>query len=309
MRVNNLAALGFFAMILLLCWSFMGLGGHAICRERAEGVVDDGRKMVEYLGVTMPKNFEAARAVDQTWGKGQGIVWFSEEQTDAVGNMVVVEDPTYIQAFQQGEKEGYKHMTFKMLWVWDYAYQNLKAKWYVRHWEDNFVFPKAIEKECSLYDHRQPIIIGTRHRLYDFDFPDGGSTWIVSQGALDLWGPDINKCTSGIIGEKKARELLGPIDVDPERKKWATCKDLENPGVWCAEDVYLWYCLKEAGVRFVVFQGSSQHEAVGQVVPEMFLRSVTGKDLQWKNHYLAFHKVNKDQMRWYGERMEKRKWP
>jgi hypothetical protein len=132
-----------------------------------------------------------------------------------------------------------------------------------------------------LYDYQQPIILGTRHSLLGFDFPDGGSTWIVSHAALQLWGPAIDKCIPEVIGEKKGREMLGSV-TDPNRapveKYWSACKDIENPGLWCSEDVFLYYCMKRAGVRFVYFEGSSTHVAVdpSTVSSQKFNRS--GKD-------------------------------
>lgn len=225
--------------------------------------------------------------MQKTWGSRVKIEWFLEGETPApkeLGKVVKVTDDKYLRALQRGE--GYKFMTFKMQWIWDHALNNgPTADWYVRHWEDNYVFVDALKRELSmfvfraghfvlfeligLYNPNEPILVGHRHYSKgNFAFPDGGGAWSVSEGAAKLWraqGP--KQCANGVLSEAKAREIFGPVSHE-----WAVCKvlclisfvcrvmlflqkDPKNPGLWCAEDIFLWYCLKQLGVRFVHYRG------------------------------------------------------
>lgn len=88
--------------------------------------------------------------MSKTWGSQVPIEWFCEGKVHAreLGSVVAVTDETYLTGLARGE--GYKHMVFKMQWIWDHALNHgPKADWYVRHWEDNYIFVESLKRELS----------------------------------------------------------------------------------------------------------------------------------------------------------------
>jgi hypothetical protein len=124
----------------------------------------------------------------------------------------------------------------------------------VRHWEDNYVFMDALRYEVQQYNSSEPLLLARWPHVSpgNFAFPDGGSAWVLSKAGMDLWGPFIARCIEAEVDAEFARRLLGPSD-----HIWANCKDAQEPGLWCAEDVFLGFCLQQHGVRMVPYQGTT----------------------------------------------------
>ena len=116
------------------------------------------------------------------------------------------------------------------------------------------------------------------HRHYSkggFAYPDGGNPWCLSRAALELWRrAGISRCSGERLSAARARQLFGP-----ESHEWANCRDRRKPGLWCAEDIFLFFCLRELGVRFVHYRGKSwpPQDLLRLSFEPTFARSVRGE--------------------------------
>lgn len=147
------------------------------------------------------------------------------------------------------------------------------------------------------YNASDPILLARWPHVSpgNYAFPDGGSAWILSKAAIDIWGPYIPECLDVEVGAVKARELLGP-----STHPWSNCKDSLNPGLWCAEDIFLAYCLQKHGVRVHSYRGATgalmhlTHDA---------LRHTLGKNFS-QPHAVVLHPVDASEQRdlWDQER-------
>jgi hypothetical protein len=168
---------------------------------------------------------------------------------------------------------------------------------YIRHWEDNYIFLSALHHELKQHNASEPLLIARWPHISagDYAFPDGGSGWALSHGALMKWKPYISNCLGNTLSPQKARTLLGP-----ESHRWANCKDSINPGLWCAEDVFLAFCLHQVGVKFLAFKGATG--GLETIALESLESTFRG---DFSNSYaLAVHPVTKNEQRalWAKER-------
>lgn len=261
----------------------------------------------QFLGVTCPARHGWAAAVVATWGGGVPLQWFSDFSPTfpaALGSVVTVEDATYEAALRNGS--GYKFMAFKLQWVWHWTARHWlddprrsespPPRWFVRHWDDSYVFVASLERELRLYNPDEPLLIGHRHYSQgQVAYPDGGNPWCLSVGALRLWHrAGISSCLGKTVSADAARAMLGPPS-----HPWANCKDPERPGLWCAEDIYLWSCLRRLGVRFVHYRGRSwpARELGTPAFAPTLRRSALGQ-MDWpdllatsNDYYAALHPV------------------
>ncbi len=110
-----------------------------------------------FVGVTSEARLSSAATVDRTWATlvSPPLRWYVDNETTLLGEgAVVVRDATYRQAFGRGE--GYKHMSFKLQWVWQHVAATALSSssvpgWFVRVWDDSYVFVRALRKELQLY--------------------------------------------------------------------------------------------------------------------------------------------------------------
>jgi hypothetical protein len=77
--------------------------------------------------------------------------------------------------------KGYEHMFYKLRWIWQYVADQIESEWYVRHYDDVYIFRNALYNELSSYDSKIPLLIGHRHysQKGHFAFPDGGTLFVV----------------------------------------------------------------------------------------------------------------------------------
>lgn len=162
--------------------------------------------------------------------------------------VVRVTDRTYLEALSR--KKGYSFMAFKLQWIWNDAFHRLPdSKWYLRFYDDNYIFLLAMKRELELYDSEQPLLVGHRHFSHasNFPYPDGGNPWVLSRGAVRLVRGNISQCLA-TLGPVQARKLFGPKSF---------CDRKTKDGLWCAEDIFLWWCMQRLGVKFVHYRGES----------------------------------------------------
>lgn len=265
------------------------------------------------VGVTSKGRKERVDAVMSTWGKDEAnnMVWYGDEK-DSPSPLIKVwrhlRVPKYEDAARKGsEKEGYKFMTHKMQAIWSDLWKRAKEEqqgpaWYVRFWDDNYLFVRSFVGELALYNPDMPLLVGHRHAtVTQFAFPDGGNTWAVSRAALLAFGPKIHACAEEELSEERARAILGP-----KEHPWCNCKDPANPGLWCAEDIFLWHCMQRAGVKFLHFRGISGLNP-GSIPQDVFARSVLGNGgfpemmlpCTSQDYYSALHPVDPKNMKAY----------
>ncbi len=67
---------------------------------------------------------------------------------------------------------------------------------------------------------------------------DGGYGWAISRAALQAWKPALDRCVPAVAANM--RSLL----VSQERCKLPP-GEIDAAERWCAEDVFLTYCLRE----------------------------------------------------------------
>ena len=287
------------------------------CNQPAPAL--DSAPFWAFIGVSSALTRTKPTLVMSTWASRlpkETVQWYGEGEFDnSLGSVIEVTDAVYRSAVER--KEGYKFMAFKLQWIWHDALTRISkdTKWLIRHFDDVYIFLNSLHSELELYDPDQPILIGHRHAtVQQFPFPDGGNPWILSRGAVKLLREKnvMSGCINGTISPKKARQILGP-----ESHEWANCRDSKKPGLWCAEDVYLWYCMHLAGVKFVHFRGESwfPQDLKSASFSPTLSKSVLGVSSQdevsmlpkphYRGNYCALHPVPSSTMKYLWSQEQK----
>jgi hypothetical protein len=105
-----------------VCAWLIGYGsslGYAITSSTA---TLSSRPFWRFISVTSEANLAKAVVVAKSWGSQVTQQWYAEGKASfpkELGSVVRVQEPAYLEGLARGE--GYKHMMFKMQWVWDHA--------------------------------------------------------------------------------------------------------------------------------------------------------------------------------------------
>lgn len=203
-----------------------------------------------YFGVTHPSTIHKAKAMQRTWiTKLKSFAWYSTEP-DSDLNPHVVPWP--------GGNE-YSKITYRSLLVFKHVWENYPGyDWYVRQFDDTYVFPERLEKIVTNMDPNKGIVVGRNCWLGNIRFVCGGPPWVISRGALDAW----------FKGNENPDTML--------QKKWGV-----------AEDVYISDAMYKTGkVTFYHSTGfhaqSLKHAEVALTAREVIQGKMAAEDRKWK---------------------------
>jgi hypothetical protein len=203
-----------------------------------------------YFGVTHPSTIHKAKAMQRTWiTKLKSFTWYSTEP-DSDLNPHVVPWP--------GGNE-YSKITYRSLLVFKHVWENYPGyDWYVRQFDDTYVFPERLEKLVTNMDPNKGIVVGRNCWLGNIRFVCGGPPWVISRGALDAW----------FKGNENPDTML--------QKKWGV-----------AEDVYISDAMYKTGkVTFYHSTGfhaqSLKHPEVALTAREVIQGKMAAEDRKWK---------------------------
>merc|ERR1712196_278275 len=115
----------------------------------------------------------------RTWvSEVENFSWYSSEH-DAILNPHVVSYP--------GGND-YTKVTCRVLMVWQHVWRTYRGyDWYVRVFDDAYVFPKRLEQVVQGLDPSQGILLGRNGIFNGQRYVGGGSPWVVSRAALEAW--------------------------------------------------------------------------------------------------------------------------
>ena len=253
-----------------------------------------------FVVVTSAVTEDRELALRGSWVQRVPAVWYGD---DTRRGKKKVTDSVYTDALARGE--GYQYMSFKMAWVWEQETKRAKfPDWTVRVFDDSFIFSRSLRAELSSLNPEEPVLVGHRHFSHrgKFAYPDGGMPWCVSRGAMRKvkFAEIGRRCVNGTVDEARVRGMV-------ERDE--SCKRRGNASsVWCVEDMVLWKCFAEAGVKFRQFRAQSWPPPGGPFGAEFrptLIRSVIGEtnaeDLLVPLHYVALHPIaGEEQRRMWG---------
>ena len=85
--------------------------------------------------------------------------------------------------------QAFANITARMVAIWSHAYSTFPDfDWYVRCWDDNYIFPERMSWLLSSYSPDKPLALGRMsERKEPYFFLNGGATWALSREALRRW--------------------------------------------------------------------------------------------------------------------------
>jgi len=202
-----------------------------------------------YFAITHHDEKYRKRALssDRTWGQlccPRGLMWYSTQPDPALRNVTVLVPP-------KGSR--YDDVYYRVLLIYQHVYEQFGGyDWYVRAWDDNFVFPDVVEEVASSYDANELLDVGYTEAgrsgdwCHSKDYNDfaisNTSLFVPCPKAFNFGGP-----TSLLSGA--ALRKLGPalFTVCPSE-------------VIVQEDVTMAICFERLGIRVVenlAFQANS----------------------------------------------------
>eukprot|EP00667_Euglena_gracilis_P007155 EG_transcript_7238 len=139
-----------------------------------------------YFGVTHPSLHHLLEACHATWaGRLPGMVWYSTSAHPLVTHVMGTDA---------------RGLTSRMAQIWNHVHQHYGGfDWYVRCWEDNYVFPQRLEYLALSYNASRPLQVGQAGVLKQrVPFLLGGPPSLWTRAALQLlfreYGPSLAGC-------------------------------------------------------------------------------------------------------------------
>ena len=189
------AVLLFAAVLLVFAWHALSVP-ELLCSWASPAPAAPAKEQQpvfwQFVAVTSPRNVaNKAVTVERTWGSAvrPPLRWYTDNATTLLPRAVVVQEARYLAAAEAGQ--GDKFMTFKMQWVWEHAARQAArqpgALWFVRVWDDNYVFQEALRRELQLYNPDEVSRWRTRFPTplsHVSSAADSGGTSALFQGRL-----------------------------------------------------------------------------------------------------------------------------
>ncbi len=171
----------------------------------SENYNSTSRPFLHFFGITAPFNHDAVKLISQTWGSRVDVTWYSDAEDVELGDLVVVNDSTYLAASKR--QRGYQYMTQKLLWCWNHTMHNFDADWYVRVYDDNYVFLRNVRRALRQFNSDEPILIGRVNAppgAGGIWYMDGGYGWAISRAALQAWKPALDRCVPAVAANMRS---------------------------------------------------------------------------------------------------------
>jgi len=208
-----------------------------------------------YFGITHGDEKYAERAIasDQTWARKccpRGMMWYSTKPDARLRNVTVLVPPQGL---------GYYDVYHRVRMIWKHVFEHFPGyDWYVRAWDDNYLFPEVFERLAEQHDPTELVEIGkVFHRNHTMWSP----RWCTGEVKRNRTGHlnavhqpidfahvtcPVNFMSGGCTSMLSAAALrkLGPA-------LYTTCSDT----TLVQEDVSMATCLKALGVRYEDYGG------------------------------------------------------
>ena len=145
-----------------------------------------------YFGVTALPNHDRALEAERVWGHTLtpgGMVWYSTGHDSRFPKLHVLVPPS--------GGVSYNDLNPRMLLIWKHMYErNPGYDWYVRTWDDNFIFKARVEEVAKEYDHTKKIEIGRTGFHGGREFMGGGGSSLASGVLVKEFVEKIDKCSN-----------------------------------------------------------------------------------------------------------------
>ena len=221
-----------------------------------------------YFGVTHHLNRDKLMASNRTWVRTIPKMHWYSDKPDPDLNVTVV-------SYEPGNT--YKLITYRMLMIFQHIYEHHQGyDWYVRLWDDNYLFNDRLVELLQDQDPDEAVLIG---KLLDIKFPmhngevrrflyiGGGSVWVLSRSALNRW---FTLANANLTNHRTCK-------MDGVGRYLA---DIPNYNQH-AEDLHLSLCLNSLGVKYVHAYGFQNYNTshtelrmTNQAVVDGFLPAV-----------------------------------
>jgi len=151
---------------------------------------------IVYFGITHESSVESAVALEYTMGTvlpaGEAITWYSTAPEQRLARVRVLV-PSQGHAYEAV----YHRVLMIIRDVWQQHAQT-NAQWFMRMWDDTFVFPERLAQVAAEYDANTALVVGNFHNVSGMVWMQGGAGLLFSRRAFQLLAENLSRCPKAV---------------------------------------------------------------------------------------------------------------